>query len=371
MRVCRLAAVVVCAMGMALLVSPSGAGADDGLPPLVTTLQTVLDGVGDVLDTVTSNLLDEPGADVTEASVEYAPGWIRMKVRLKSPIDPVRGPRWSDHNYVEWSFDTNDDGNVDYTVEFATEDGELYGAVFDVKKPDDPSLCDADSASFSAADGYTLVIDPKCVGKPRTLGYAVAMFLDTNADDEDAPVVADRVPDRGLRRVVAPVQPGEAPPAAPIAPTAAPGPPAGAPGPPAANQAAPTATPAAPTAAPGAPVVRPGAPTAPTARPGASTAAPPAAGGRPADSSQPAAGAGWKRVSEVPDPRVPAASGEFPVASAPAVSVPPAGAADTPPSLARTGAASERNSLLGLGLVLLGVGMLVMTRPKRPAHQLA
>ena len=37
----------------------------------------------------------------------------------------------------------------EYTVEFATDKGELYGAVFDVNKPDEKSVCDADSASYS------------------------------------------------------------------------------------------------------------------------------------------------------------------------------------------------------------------------------
>jgi len=38
--------------------------------------------------------------------------------------------------------------------------------------------------------GYTLVIDPKCIGNPKEMGYAVAMFIDTNPKDDNAPMVA-------------------------------------------------------------------------------------------------------------------------------------------------------------------------------------
>jgi LPXTG-motif cell wall-anchored protein len=38
--------------------------------------------------------------------------------------------------------------------------------------------------------------------------------------------------------------------------------------------------------------------------------------------------------------------------------------------LARTGSASEQRALVGLGLMLLGIGVLVMTRPTRRAAPL-
>jgi hypothetical protein len=349
-RICRFAAVVVLAVGMGLVASPSGAGADDTLPLLVTTLQAVLDGVGDVLDTLTSNRAVDPGADITEASVEYAPGWIRMKVKLDAPIDPLRNPRWSDQSYVEWSFDTSGDGNPDYTAEFATEKGELYGAIFDASKPDDPSLCDADSAGFSPQDGYTLVIDPACIGAPKTMGYAVEMFFDTNPNDDKAPMLTDWVPDQGFRPVTAPVQPGEAPSAAPIAPAVA-APPAAAP---------PAAAPAAPD-----PGSRVGGGPSPGSPVSGSTPAPRAAAPKPTAAGTPPAGA--------PGAVAAPAKAEHGGAKGPSPSVtPPAAApgAAAPPLLARTGSTSEQNALVGLGLMLLGVGMLVMTRPSRPAHQL-
>ena len=163
---------------------------------------------------------DNPRADITEASLEYAPGWIRMKVQVKNPTDPLKDSAWSDRSDAEWALDTNNDGRPEFTAEFATDKGELYGAVFDVAKPDDKSLCEADSASFSPQDGYVLVIDPKCIGNPKALGYSVAVFFDTNAKDEKAPMATDRAPDQGFKAVAAPGQPAEAAAPAPGAPPA-------------------------------------------------------------------------------------------------------------------------------------------------------
>src|SRR4029079_12424128 len=123
---------------------------------------------------------------------------------LRNAVDPLHDPKWSDASDAEWSLDTNGDQKDDFTVEFATDKGQLYGAVFDLAKPGGKSVCDADSASFSPQDGYTLVIDPACIGQPKTLGFAVAMFFATDAKDDKAPVASDRAPDQGFTAVAAP-----------------------------------------------------------------------------------------------------------------------------------------------------------------------
>jgi len=183
-----------------------------------------------------------------------------------------------------------------------------------VTKPDDKSLCDADSASFSPEDGYTLVIDPKCIGNPKSMGFSVAMFIDTDKSKDDAPMASDRVPDQGFQMVAAR---GEtAPPPAPI-----PAPP-GAPGP-----IAPNAAPSVTRGPAGAPAVKP----------------------TPAHTPAPSRGAQ-------------AAPGAPAPAGAPAAAAPAA-------PLARTGSPSETRALFGLGIMLLGVGMLVMTG--RPAPRVS
>jgi hypothetical protein len=310
------------AVGLGLAVGPSGAGAADTAPPLVTTVQTALDGVGDVINTVTSGLFDNSRADITSASLEYAPGWIRMKAQLKTPTDPLKDPTWNDGNDLEWALDTNGDGQPDYTVEFATNKGELYGAVFDATKPNDKSVCDADSASFSPQDGYTLVIDPKCIGNPKSLGYAATMYFDANPKDDKAPAVSDRVPNDGLQTAVAPGQPAPTPTGAQAAP--------------------PAPVPPAPAAAKG-----------PTSAPKAGT---------------PGSAGPSRTASGSPVPGSPATAGA-PTQGAAATAGPGAaavpGAPPAPTNLARTGSASQKRALLGLGVMLLGAGLLVMTRPTR------
>jgi hypothetical protein len=311
------------AIGLGLVLAPTGARAAEPLPPLVTTLEKITDGAADVFvaapidpnagqaEPPPPTKSDIPRADITEASVEYAPGWIRMKVQVKNPTDPLKDPAWSDRSDAEWALDTNADGQPDFTAEFATDKGELYGAVFDVAKPDDKSLCEADSAAFSPQDGYTLVIDPKCIGNPKALGYSVAISFHTNPQDEKAPMATDRVPDQGFKAVGAPGQPAESAAPAPGAPPAS-----------------------------GAPVAPKGAPSVTRGPAGAPTPGPAAAPGR---SAQATPGA----------PAAPGSSEASPAADAPA----------TP--LARTGSASQTRALLGLGIMLVGAGILVMTRPTR------
>jgi hypothetical protein len=326
---------VILAAGLGLAAGPTGAGAagSDSVPPLVTSLKAVTDPVGDAFDMVTNALGGSDRADITGASVEWAPGWIRMKVQVKNPTDPLKDPAWSDKSDAEWALDTNGDGKEDYTVEFATSNGELYGAVFDATKPDDKSKCDADSASYSAQDGYTLVIDPACIGNPKSLGFAVAMFFDTNPKDDKNPMATDRVPDQGFVPIAAPGQP--APPTGPVAPAVS-----GAPGP---------ASPAAPRAAAGSPAPR----AAPHGLSGAVAGGP----------GRTAAGAASPGVSPAGAPG--AAAPSRAAADSGTTGVP--GAAPVPANLARTGSASGKTGLFGLGLMLLGAGVVVMTRPARRA----
>jgi len=319
---------VTLALGLGLVMGPPGAGAADTAPPLVTTVQKVVDGVGDIVNGVTGTLFDNGRADITGASVEWAPGWIRMKVQLKTPTDPLKDAAWSDSDDIEWDLDTNNDGKPDYTVEFATDKGELYGAVFDATKPDDNSVCDADSASFSPEDGYTLVIDPKCIGNPKSVYWAVMSFLSSNPKDANAQMVSDRVPDLGFTAQAAPGEPAPAPPAPPPAPPAGPPPPAAGPG----GTRAPASV--------GANVA------APAPKPGASSAAPRRTAAD-SGSSAPAAGAPAPSAGQAP------------------------GAAPSPGNLARTGSAGERDALFGFGLLLLGFGLVVMTRPSRPTGWVA
>ena len=160
---------------------------------------------------------------------------------------------------------------------------------------------------FTPEDGYTLVIDPKCIGNPKTLGYSVAIFFDTNPKDENAPMATDRVPDQGFKEVAAPVQPGESP----------------------------ARTPASA-----------GAPTAPAMAPSEPSPPAPVRARRPAATPAPARRHGHRvGVRLRPAIRRPRRPRLAP--------------------LARTGSATTQRSLFGLGILLLGAGLVVMTRPTK------
>src|SRR5439155_9505443 len=97
-RIRRFSGIVILATGLGLVAGAPGARAagPDTAPPLVTNLKPVTDAVGDAVNTATSAVVDNGRADITAASLEYAPGWIRMKVQLKTPTDPLKDAAWSD-----------------------------------------------------------------------------------------------------------------------------------------------------------------------------------------------------------------------------------------------------------------------------------
>jgi hypothetical protein len=199
----QLAAVIVNALGLGVVTAPQRAGAD--LPPLATTIQTITDSLHDVVNTLTSSLFGSDRADITAASLEYGPGWIRMRMQPRNPTDPVRDPNWeSAGTYATWTLDTNGDAKADYSVQYGIQDGELYGnAVRPNAGPDGDRACEADSATFAPRDGYTMVFDPECLGRPAAIANSVSMAYDTDVRNDSAPVAQDLVPAAGFAAAVA------------------------------------------------------------------------------------------------------------------------------------------------------------------------
>jgi LPXTG-motif cell wall-anchored protein len=307
-----------------------------------TNQAAVVDGLADVLE-LHGAPLTLSRADITGATIEYAPTWIQAVVRTFSATDPVVDTDWqSDNTFIVWSLDTSGDGKVDYLVEYGiTSDKELYG---DVLRPDSgpagPAVCDADSVTYSggvAGGVYTLRLDPACLDHPPQIAYTVGISYDSGGGRGSGPVGTDIVPDHGFAAAVpAPVAPtvpptGFAPqmllpPPTSVAPQSAPdaggAPPAVTPEVPA--QATPGTTRRAATAA-GPPRATPG-----TTRPPATSAGP---GRRPANSPPPVGVAARAAVRELP----------------------------------RTGSQRLGSlSAVGFGIVLMGAGLLVMARPEEP-----
>jgi hypothetical protein len=317
--------------GIVLLVGPVGlmapAGASDDAPK--STVQTIVDSVGGVLDLLSGSAVDDPRADILDARVEYSPNWIKFGVRVSRYTNPVKDPNWeSVDSSIDWTLETNGDGRPDWLVEFGINDGELYGSVFPFDAPADAdSTCEATSVSYDPSGLYTLVLGPECIGRPASFAWRVDTSYDTNVRDANAPAVGDGVPERGFADRVylpatAPIQPLNAAPDASTTTTQ------------------PPATPS--TVLVPAPAVLPS-----PARPGAAPSP----------------------IRAVPAPRPSTAR---PPVTRPAPVAPAASPAPTPavasgangPGLARTGAASRELALFA-GLLLTVGGLLQFMAPRR------
>jgi len=305
---------------------------------------SVTDRLADVVD-LHAVPVTVPRADITGASVEYAPGWIRLEMTVFNATDPVKDPHWaSDNTFAVWTLDTNADGKPDYLVEYGNVDGQLYGDVF---RPgdgaDDPSLCEADSVthSGSAAGGvFTMEVDPFCLGRPSAIAYTVGISYDAGG----GLVGTDIVPDTGFAAAVTA-------PAAPLSVES-------------------LAAPVDPTSSPvSVPVPVPGTVPATDGKQAPKAVSAPVPSAAPTPASKPAATSVARSAPKTGAGGLPRSPGSAPSANRTTTSVASSASAVPRPSatsageLARTGAARLRPlSALGLGLVLMGAGLLVMIR---------
>ena len=91
--------------------------------------------------------------------------------------------------------DTNLDGTVDYVVEYFVEGGQLGADVFRADDASTTSLCGVEAAL--SPDGYTVGVDPACIGNPAAFAYRPTIYYDTASE-----VVTDIAPDTGFSRSV-------------------------------------------------------------------------------------------------------------------------------------------------------------------------
>jgi hypothetical protein len=282
------------------------------------------DPVGDVIDRNTNDRLPSARTDIVSAAVDSGAQGIVLSFKTQEMADPGADPNWGSlSTFVSWQVDSTGDGKVDDLIRFSADrdaPGKIVGDLTHWSGPGQPAKHCAAVAAFNPAAGYTLTIDPTCIGSPAALSYRVQMTYDTKPGEAKPPLAFDVLPDQGLAGPVSLAIP-TAPAAAPPAPGDAPAPSAPPAGDPAPTQAG----------APSAPKS-----TAPAAKPAPKPAAP-----------KPAA----------PTPtRGPAA------APAPKPATPPAG---EPNALAATGPSTTRwLGTLGGVLLLLG-GLGVMTPADR------
>jgi hypothetical protein len=261
--------------GAAGFVSAAPAGAAGG-PAALT------DPVGDVINRDSNVKLPSARTDIVSAAVDSGAQGIVLSFRTQEQGDPATDANWASPNtFVSWQIDSNGDGKVDDLVRYSADRATPGGIAADLTHWSGPGApakhCDA-TGTFGAATGYTLTVDPACLGNPASISYRVQLTYDTSPGAAKPPLAFDVAPDQGLAGpvpIAVPTAPAAAPPAG-----AAPAPSAGpAPSP---TQAASGATPSAPKTA-----------TAPAAKPAAKPAAPAPARGpasaTPAPAPAPAA----------------------------------------------------------------------------------
>jgi hypothetical protein len=241
-------------------------------PPAVAAPAALTDPVGDVINRETNDKLQSPPTDIVSATVDSGAQGIVLTFQTQEAPDPATDPHWASPNtFVSWQVDSTGDGKVDNLIRFSLDRdtaGRIVGDLTHWAGPGQPAKhCDV-PATYDPTTGYTLTINPSCMGTPAAISYRVQLTYDTNPSATKPPLAFDVGPDQGLAGpvpIVIPTTPAAAPPAA-GAPDPAPGQ-AGAPTP-AAQGAKTTPKPAAkpapkPAAKPAAPAAR-GATSAPT-----------------------------------------------------------------------------------------------------------
>jgi hypothetical protein len=158
-----------------------------------TSSQTVSDATGDATTHVAGNgssqVPNDPRADVVAASVDYQTGAIVLSLRTAQPMNPTADPAWGDSG-IEWYIDTTNDKNWDYKVDWGADGGSLYADVYR-RSNDQQASCNG-QASRAADGSYVTTVAPSCFGNPAAFNWGGLMQI-IAADANDATV--DRFPD--------------------------------------------------------------------------------------------------------------------------------------------------------------------------------
>lgn len=154
------------------------------------------DPAGDTVVDGSKAPIGDPRSDIVRAGAAYGPEDVTFTMQVQQPNDPRTDERWAaDSTYAQWQVDTNGDSVPDFEVQYYVVDRDNLGGR--VTRPDggDP-VCDGQRATYGT-DGYTLTVDPACLGNPASLSYRATLYYDTDPADPDAAVATDAAPDGG------------------------------------------------------------------------------------------------------------------------------------------------------------------------------
>ena len=175
------AAIMAAGFVFPLQVSASPAGA------VTSAVAHVVDDVGDMLSDGESDFVPPEQADLIAASADYRPEGLVLTAKAARVTDPLTERAWrAQDTYVSWLLDTGNDGTEDFEARYRVESGKLSGAVYRVDGNDDPpkSSCGLSAATFDATAGYTAVVDPKCLGNPRSVSYQATLYYQSDPKNE-------------------------------------------------------------------------------------------------------------------------------------------------------------------------------------------
>jgi hypothetical protein len=187
-RWCSAVVAAIVAGSMAFALAPAGAG-------------EVTDPQGDTRNDDTEAPMDVAEADIVRSWISADPRAIVLGLQVRKPTDPATHRAWMDgDSSAEWDLDVNGDSKPDFTAALSNEDGKLIGGVsrFDETDDDADDVCSATRVGYAADTGYTVTVDPACIGSPSAVAYRAEFFFDTDPSNEASPEAADTSPDQGL-----------------------------------------------------------------------------------------------------------------------------------------------------------------------------
>ena len=176
----------------------SGSVQPTGKPPAKgPASQTVSDPTGDTTSDGTGNTMAQPQADIVRAQANWSAKAVVFAVQVAQPVNPGQDKNWAgDSTYIDWMLDTNGDGGPDFEVQYFFDP--KGGLVADVSKAGDTSGTSACPAEAGyTADGYTVAIDPACLGNPATVAFRVTTYYDPDPANPNGSLATDTSPDGG------------------------------------------------------------------------------------------------------------------------------------------------------------------------------
>ena len=177
-----------------------------------TSSQVMSDPAGDATVRVaanggTTNVPNEPKADVVSLSATYQAGAIVLGAKMAQPVNAASDASWG-QSVVTWFIDTTGDKKFDFSIEWGADNGALYADVYNTG--DSPICAGQGQASIGADGSYITTVNPKCFGNPSAFNWGGRTEFAQGAEN-----IMDRYPD-GDGNYFGPVSvPGAQPPPPP------------------------------------------------------------------------------------------------------------------------------------------------------------